>query len=364
MKPQHSRYYTLDHWRGMAALWVMLFHGFGTTYHETLHPIAEALKAIAQPGWLAVHLFFVISGYCITATLWNLRLKRETTWTFLKNRFWRLYPTYWLAFLLTFVLNVISSPFNRSDINHFMPASWQWWVGNAFLVQPYLGVSHYVVVYWSLVIEVGFYLIAAVLFAISNHFGMKTAAFISLILGGLSLGLNGTVLEMSPLGVWSEFLCGVLVYSALSARSQGCIRWHRFSLALIIFFGLVSLWMNFLGGHSHLWFSAMFSLVLYSLYHLDVKLSKIRAFSWIKFIGLMSYSLYLLHVPLQGRVLNVGTRFIPTNSLHFLILQVIGWIVAIAISYLFYCLAEKPLNSWRHQLNIFSKEHYENFADR
>jgi peptidoglycan/LPS O-acetylase OafA/YrhL len=67
-----SQYRSLDHWRGVAALSVVLFHGFGTTYNRTLSPLAEVLKAIAAHGWLGVHLFFVISGYCITASLYKL----------------------------------------------------------------------------------------------------------------------------------------------------------------------------------------------------------------------------------------------------------------------------------------------------
>lgn len=344
-------------------MWVMLFHGFGTTYNKTLHPITEGLKAIAEPGWIAVHLFFVISGYCITASLCSSFSKRETVWFFLKNRFWRLYPVYWLAFLFTLLLNVISSPFNHVEISNFIPGSWQWWIGNVFLIQPYLSVSHYVVVYWSLVIEVGFYLIAAVLFMIWNHFGIKPAALIGLILGTVSLYFNGTNIEIDVLGAWSEFLCGVLVYCALAARSQKHLLWQGLSLALITFLGTVSLWRNLIGGHSQLWFSALFALSLYFLYPLDNKLAKVKALNWLRFIGLMSYSLYLLHVPLQGRVINVGTRFISVESPNFLILQVVGWVVAIAISFLFYYLAENPLNRWRHKQNISTKLRYENLTD-
>ena len=65
----------------------------------------------------------------------------------------------------------------------------------------------------------------------------------------------------------------------------------------------------------------------------------------------MSYSLYLLHVPFQGRVINLGMRFIEFNSYKFLGLQILGWIVAITLSYNFYQFVEKPLNSWRSRIN-------------
>jgi peptidoglycan/LPS O-acetylase OafA/YrhL len=45
MKSWNPQYKTLDHWRGIAALWVMIFHGFGTTYEKSLHPFVIALLA-------------------------------------------------------------------------------------------------------------------------------------------------------------------------------------------------------------------------------------------------------------------------------------------------------------------------------
>ncbi|MBD1844330.1 hypothetical protein H6F89_13200, partial [Cyanobacteria bacterium FACHB-63] len=43
----NPHYKSLDYWRGIAALWVMLFHGFGMVYDKQLHPAAEVIKAIA-----------------------------------------------------------------------------------------------------------------------------------------------------------------------------------------------------------------------------------------------------------------------------------------------------------------------------
>ena len=85
MPSWNPQYKTLDHWRGVAALWVMIFHGFGTVYNKPLHPLVELVKSVAAPGWLGVHLFFVISGYCIAANVYKLILKQGSSWDFLKN---------------------------------------------------------------------------------------------------------------------------------------------------------------------------------------------------------------------------------------------------------------------------------------
>lgn len=66
-----TRYYTLDFWRGVACLMVLAFH---LSFYVLDNP------AISKPGglgrivymaiehaWVGVPMFFVISGYCITA---------------------------------------------------------------------------------------------------------------------------------------------------------------------------------------------------------------------------------------------------------------------------------------------------------
>jgi peptidoglycan/LPS O-acetylase OafA/YrhL len=91
-------------------------------------------------------------------------------------------------------------------------------------------------------------------------------------------------------------------------------------------------------------------MIIYFLYKLDKYIDSLDFMKWLKFIGIMSYSLYLLHVPFGGRVINLGSRFVPIESPMMLILQMLGWLVAISISFIFYQLVEKPLNDWRHQI--------------
>ncbi|HEY9632649.1 MAG TPA: acyltransferase [Coleofasciculaceae cyanobacterium] len=355
----NMQYKSLDHWRGIAILWVMIFHGFGTTYYESLHPIAELVKAVAAPGWLGVHLFFVISGYCIAANVYRLVLSNGSPWTFLKNRTWRLLPVYWASFFLTLGLNLVSYPFNRTSFWDNFPSSWQSWLGNILLIQPYLDAPYYGVVYWSLVVEMGFYLIVALLLIIKGKINLKLALFI-----GLSLGFASVFLAPSPrvmtLTYWCEFVCGVLVFSALLSKKQDHIYRHKLSLALIVIFGILSIFVNWKFFNSTLWFSALFAIVLYWLYFIDEKIDSIKQIKWIKFVGIMSYSLYLIHVPFQGRVISLGGRFIPYQSPMILLLQGLGWGVAIFVSYLFYRLVEKPLNDWRHRQKKSINRRYEN----
>lgn len=342
------QYKTLDHWRGVAVLWVMLFHGFGTTYEISLHPLAEFIKILAAPGWLGVHIFFVISGYCIAANVYNTGTKNGNCWSFIKNRVWRVVPAYWAAFLLTIVLNLISSPFNRTSFSENFPPSLRAWLGNILLIQPYLNTPFYTVVYWSLVVEMGFYLVVALLLIIAKKIKYKLAVIVFIILSFISIFIPPSP-RTAVLVYWSEFVCGILVFNTLLANSKFKLYQRNLFLCFMLLLGLLSIVVSYMLYRNYLWFSVIFALILCCINRWDENIASIKKLKCLKFIGVISYSLYLLHLPFQGRVVSLGLRCVEAESILFLAIQILGWWVAIIVSYIFYRLVEKPLEDWRHQ---------------
>jgi peptidoglycan/LPS O-acetylase OafA/YrhL len=352
IKSSNFYYQTLEHWRGIAALSVVLFHGFGPLYNKPLHPSVVWLKMIAGYGWLGVHLFFVISDYCITASAYKTFLKNDTFITFIKNRFMRLVPTYWIAFILTIGIGIISSPFNSTNIANNIPKSWLEWLGNILLIAPYINTAFYGVVYWTLSVEFGFYLIVMLLLIIAQKINIKTAIFM-----GLTLAFSSVFMFKNPnipqfISYWCEFFCGTLVFMAITLKLAGKNYQHNLCLGLILSFLAMGIILNYqYNAQTTLVFASVYAMLIYGLYYFDEKIFAINELKWLGFIGLMSYSLYLLHVPIEGRVINLGIRFFPTNSWVFLPIEILAWSVAIAISYIFYRIVEKPLNQWRYTLN-------------
>src|SRR3977135_1159967 len=80
--------------RGIAALWVALYHGVGAL------PIEGAIPAVVRNivgcGWLAVDLFFVLSGYVISYVHQRdfVRVTPSEYLRFLKLRIARIYPAH------------------------------------------------------------------------------------------------------------------------------------------------------------------------------------------------------------------------------------------------------------------------------
>ena len=125
---------------------VIAFHS--TFYVQSDNSLTAALVSIANRMWLGVPIFFVISGYCISATADNSRRKKHPTLTYFKRRFRRIFPPYWIAFagfaVLVGILDVVV-PHLFSDGNHeIIRPLWlspRQWITNLSLTESWLGTS-------------------------------------------------------------------------------------------------------------------------------------------------------------------------------------------------------------------------------
>lgn len=97
-------------------------------------------------GRYGVELFFMISGFVIFWTLQRVDNLRQFIW----SRFSRLYPTYWVAMCLTFMV-LSFYPLDGRNV------SLETFFVNFTMLQSYLGFNHVDGVYWTLMIEMAFY---------------------------------------------------------------------------------------------------------------------------------------------------------------------------------------------------------------
>ncbi len=168
-----SRFRELDAFRGIAAIWVVLFHFF-TRYAELFPGTAETGQLAAAPARLLsgtgawpVYWFFMISGFVIVWTL-----ERCTTWRdFAVARFSRLYPTFWASVLATFSIGMLFPlPIQKYDL-------WQL-VVNLTMFESMVGVPDIDGSYWSLAVELLFYIAIGALFALGGLRHLVSASLI------------------------------------------------------------------------------------------------------------------------------------------------------------------------------------------
>lgn len=158
MKAVHdSRLLELDALRGLAAFAVVIYHYtngyewfFGHPNLENYPLLNSYIHLYIRVGLYAVQLFFILSGFVILNSLERSKRGRD----FLFNRFSRLYPPYWAAIFLTVLLSFALgfSPFNESPPMLML-------LSNLTMLQNLLDIENIDPVYWTLKIELLFYLI-------------------------------------------------------------------------------------------------------------------------------------------------------------------------------------------------------------
>ncbi len=187
--PAGKRMAWLDALRGVAAMTVVVEHSFTFLLPEVKSPV----KAVFEPGWYGVFVFFLVSGYIVPASLERTGSVRA----FWLSRLFRLYP----------LLGVCAA-----GVLLLMAAGWKahtWWderpismlVGHLTMLQNLLQVPNLVNVLWTLSYEMGFYLLVTALFTLGLHRGSA----------GISLGFAGAAVAGA----------GVLPVAMLSAGGPG-----------------------------------------------------------------------------------------------------------------------------------------------
>lgn len=99
----NSRVETIDVFRGVAILLVVLFHFTARLPGHALN-ITDGAPPQVYFGWVGVYFFFIVSGYCIFMTL----ERSATVGVFLARRLSRIYPAFAAAVLLLFAFGLVA----------------------------------------------------------------------------------------------------------------------------------------------------------------------------------------------------------------------------------------------------------------
>jgi len=138
-----TRYHELDALRGITAIMIVAVH----------FSVNNSNNAFSfHIGFIAVDLFFIISGFVILLTI-----EKNKTWQyFLLNRFSRLYPAYWICVLMTTIAIFLAQRWNifiNVEANFMKQV-----LANLTMLQNYLQIDNIDGSYWTLAIELQFYL--------------------------------------------------------------------------------------------------------------------------------------------------------------------------------------------------------------
>lgn len=204
-----KRIYIIDLYRFFAAVYVMLFHyayrgSLSGNYTQMSSPF---LIPFAKYGYLGVELFFVISGFVVLMSAWNSDFTG-----YVASRVGRLYPAFWVG--CTFTLVVILLIGNPASVT--LPQ----YLINMSMLGGFFGVPYIDGVYWTLLVEMKFYILIALLVLIRQIKKIEWFAFLWLFASMITVFFGSTskfilfkiaryflVVEHAPL-----FISGILFF--------------------------------------------------------------------------------------------------------------------------------------------------------
>jgi peptidoglycan/LPS O-acetylase OafA/YrhL len=311
--PTRARWERVDQLRGLAALAVVVCHLAVSAYLNAPNLDGGSwpwLGKILGFGYLGVPLFFVISGFCIHLPYARALAAAdpeapEPDWKrFFARRFWRLYPPYVAALAVALTLWWLAGS----------PIPWVAVTTQAVLLHPFHtatfdGVNPPA---WTLAVEAQLYLVYPVVFWLSARLGPLRALGAVL---AVTMGYR-VVLALMPLQVelggpawvvflarWFEWVLGATVAEWAAGRLT-LPRVLRTPWPGIAMLG-VGVWIEWHAGSYGLYvlkepvYGVAFALLLYAALAHERPGLPSAAGRYLAGVGVYSYSLYLLHRPIQ-----------------------------------------------------------------
>lgn len=296
-------------------------------------------------GCVGVELFFILSGFVIFMSLNKVANSTE----FIINRASRLYPTYWASVTFTFI---VSSLHLLHIQGHVSLQRFFYYLGNLTMFQFYMNIPNFEDPYWTLIIEMTFYIIMVVLFRLKWLHLLDLFAGLSCLAMLVMTHFFNSYFWVNKFIIWFQLLqyiplfwAGSLFYKICSTHSS-----HFKYYFLIAFCLICQLLMFPHRGRLRTQMSlAEYSMVLtfvFSVFSLFVA----GHLKWIVnkstlFFGKISFALYLVHQSLSLHILI--PYFTDTLNVNFwitILFITFPVVVAIASCITFYI--ETPLIPW------------------
>lgn len=348
----------LDGLRGLAALYVVLFHCWLYTFPGYPHSSAPPWLAGLMFGRLAVVFFLVLSGFSLAISPAHHGWRSDGVTRFLRRRAWRILPPYWAALAMSLLISWLVVP-----ASHFGPPT-----GASILV--YGTVAQDMVTaptpngaFWSIGVEAELYLLFPLLLFVRRRWGaivLVVCVTLPVIVRGLTAtdaspveGDNWLAPQLAPVFVAGVVGAGVVAASDRVQRLPwGCFAALAALPVLALGFIQGSVWTV----NHYFWIDlaispAMTMLLAAVATGRSAALVRLLTARPVRSLGGFSYSLYLIHLPIVMAVIRrTAPHFVSSRLSVFGFTLVLGLPVAVFGAWLFSRFFEMPFKrnrSWK-----------------
>ena len=352
----------IDVLRGLACLWVVLHHATGYWIGSEVIKgdlVLTPLTVLARIGYLGVHVFLVLSGFCLYYPIVRKQAVEKATvqiGPFFERRAWRILPPYYAALLICMGLVWIPSvqPFlDKPEGNLWLHLLM---LHNLFASEIFKINAPF----WSLALESQLYAAFPLMVWVGRKGGIRGVLLTGFAISVLwqfaayrHLGGNGADIDLARTWLWSlparcfEFMCGMAA-AVFVARPQASHR--RWALALSALLLPYALWSGYRSERAYLplrdqvW-GVISACAIVALSHLLASRRYVlqrHLWAALVWLGTISYSVYLVHIPVikTVRVFLKAAHLTPLEAYGFMAL--VGVPLMVAVGYGFFLLFERP----------------------
>ena len=301
--------------------------------------------------------FFLISGFCIHYP--NTIPKIKPCWkTYLIRRFWRIYPTFLIAVILTSIISFYchvkwgDRTWNPEKIFRVATISQNYPPGNGqFLSNPSL---------WTIPLEIEFYALYPLAFILLLRFKFVWLIVFSICVSGICtyLTIKGMQwISFTALFLWPSWLLGAWVATLHRENKISKFKTSILTLAISLFLALglysrLQRWDSWLQYTFWTGFYLFMFIIFLRFEQLFAKVNKNFFLKLLAWLGKISFSLYLIHFPVFRLFGYFHRDFFGEKPINFLI-TLIYIIPVIFLAWLFFICIENPIHKWSKQEKSF-----------
>lgn len=308
----------VDGLRGVAAFSVVLYHLCQRS----------PLATWTAKGGLGVIVFFVLSGFVIAMVAGRNVITPSYVGRFAARRSLRLDPPYWASLALAGALIILAGYLGQE---RYPPTVGQV-IAHLTYTQDLLGVVPLSEVYWTLCLEIQFYLILlAILWVGRQKVGHLKfhVAWIGLLV--LSLAEYAGATDIAPRGLFLPYWWAFALGTSLSWVSSRRLPPQAFGVLLVACVPFAA------GKHADgLMAGVLTASVLWLAIHRQAMGSWLSGSVW-QFAGRISYSLYLIHPLIGWTAQSVALRYVGEWAA-----LAVALLASVVSAWVMYWLIERP----------------------
>ena len=350
-----GRYAGLDGLRGLAALTVFFGHALNLVPPLRIpHRLIDSPAHVLCDGTAAVDLFFVLSGFVLALPFVGQRRHQRLRYTsFVIRRLFRIYPAYWVAIgLAIWFRSALYVPSGMDSLSSWIqkfwlvPLTFHDVARHALMIGPSFDTDTIDPVVWSLVTEMRMSLLFPIVVIAVRHVSSWRSAALTIV-AALAVSLGAPLAHVHTFTYLPMFVLGAVLAARRELLLAWCSRLSVAQAACLAAFALVLYDVRFaLFGFRFDYYPsglciAAGSGILILLVAGRSRWSAALSNRPVGFLGRVSYSFYLVHLP----VLMLTTSWLYPAVPSVVGCAAIALVASLLLSWAIYTLVEKPFHA-------------------